>query len=73
VAKHTEPPTRITPQDLEDKFRALQGGLNDQVESKKTSIASVAAGAGVIVLVIMFLLGRRSGKKRSAVVEIRRI
>jgi hypothetical protein len=74
VAKRVEtPPTKITPQDLEDKFRALQGEIQGQVNDKKTSIATVAAGGGFVLLLIVFLLGRRSGKKRTAVVEIRRI
>lgn len=73
MAKQTQPPTKITPQDLEDKFRALQGEIQGQVTDRKTSIASVAAGGGFLLLVIIFLLGRRSGRKRTSVVEIRRI
>jgi hypothetical protein len=74
VAKRVEPvPAKISPQDLEDKFRALQGEIQGQVHDKKVSIASVAAGGGLVLLLIFFLLGRRSGKKRTAVVEIRRL
>ncbi len=74
MAKHTaEATTKITPQDLENKLRALQGDVQDKVEDKKSTIASAAAAGGVVLLVIFFLLGKRSGKKRSTVVEIRRI
>ncbi len=66
-------PDKITPQDLEDKFKALQGEIQGKVDEKKTSIATVAAGGGIVLLVIFFLLGRRSGRKRSAIVEIRRV
>lgn len=65
--------TKITPDDIEQKFRALQGDVQDRVDDKKTSIAAVAAGGGLVLLVIFFLLGKRAGKKASAVVEIRRI
>jgi hypothetical protein len=35
-------------------------------------VAAGAAGAGVVI-VLVYLLGRRSGKKRRTVVEVRRI
>lgn len=75
MAKQTTPvvPDKITPQDLEDKFKSLQDDLQGRVDDKKTSIASVAAGGGLVLLIIFFLLGRRSGRRRSAVVEIRRV
>jgi hypothetical protein len=66
-------PDKITPQDLEDKFKTLQGEIQGKVNEKKTSIATVAAGGGLVLLFVFFLLGRRSGKKRSAIVEIRRV
>jgi len=66
-------PSTITPQDLENKFRALQGDIHDRVESKKSTVATVAAGSGLVLMLIIFFLGKRSGRKRSAVVEIRRI
>jgi len=65
--------TKITPEDLERKFRALQGDVQEAVDDKKPALAGVAAGAGVVLLLIFFLLGKRAGKKRSAIVEIRRI
>ncbi len=75
MAKKTEPgvATKITPQDIENKLRALQGDVQDKVDDKKSTIASVAAGGGIVLLLIFFLLGKRSGKKRSTVVEIRRV
>ncbi len=65
--------TKITPQDIENKLKALQGDVQSKVEDKKSTIASVAAGGGIVLLLIFFLLGKRSGKKRSAIVEIRRV
>lgn len=75
MAKHTSRvvPDRITPQDLENKFTALQSDIQGRVDDKKTSIATVAAGSGMVLMIIFFLLGRRSGRRRSAVVEIRRV
>lgn len=73
MAKKTEPTTKITPQDIENKLKALQGDVQSKVDDKKSTIATTAAAGGVVLLLIFFLLGKRSGKKRSAVVEIRRI
>jgi hypothetical protein len=75
MAKKTQsvPATKITPQDIENKLRALQGDVQDTVEGKKSTIATTVAAGGVVLLLIFFLLGKRSGKKRSTVVEIRRI
>ncbi len=75
MAKKSAPDaaTKITPQDIENKLRALQGDVQGKVDEKKSTIATTAAAGGVVLLLIFFLLGKRSGKKRSAVVEIRRI
>jgi hypothetical protein len=75
MAKKTDTTTaaKITPQDLENKLKALQGDVQSKVDDKKSTIATTAAAGGMVLLLIFFLLGKRSGKKRSAVVEIRRI
>ena len=74
MTKNTAEATpKITPQDLENKFKALQGDVQGKVDDKKSTIATAATAGGVVLLMIFFLLGKRSGKKRSAIVEIRRI
>ena len=74
MAKTTTPATeKITPQQIENQLKTLQGEIHGRVDEKKTSIAAVAAGGAVVVMILFFLLGRRSGKKRTAVVEIRRV
>lgn len=65
--------TTITTKDLESKFRALQDGIQGKVEDRKQSLLATGAGIGTIVLLIVFLLGRRSGKKKTTLVEIRRV
>lgn len=69
----TNSTTKITPADLEQKFRSLQGEVRSAVDDTKPALAGLAAAGGILLLVLFFLLGRRSGKKRSAIVEIRRI
>jgi len=74
MTKNTAEATpKITPQDLENKFKALQGDVQGKVDDKKSTIATAAAAGSVVLVLIVFLLGKRAGRKRSTVVEIRRI
>jgi hypothetical protein len=64
---------RITRDDLEAKFRSLQDEVQGKVQDKKQNLVAAGAVVAVVVLLAMFLLGKRSGKKRTTFVEIRRI
>ena len=64
---------RITRDDLETRFRLLQENVQGRVEDKKKTLATVGMVGGVALLLIFFLLGVRRGKKKSTVVEIRRV
>jgi hypothetical protein len=63
---------RITRDDLESRFRALQDEVQGKVNDKKQTMTTIAIVAGVVFVLFVFLLGRRAGKKKSTVVEIRR-
>jgi len=64
---------RVTLDDIEAKLRDL-GGSATSAASKATAPAlGVAAGVGVLVVVAVYLLGRRRGRKEAPVLEIRRI
>lgn len=63
----------ISRDDIERKLRGLQGDVQEKVEDRKSAIVGIAVGVGVVLVVAFYLLGRRSGKRRSAVVEIRRV
>lgn len=65
--------TKITRDDLEAKLRQVVGEVDDRVEEARPRILTVAVVAVVAVAVVAYLFGRRSGKMRSAVVEIRRL
>ena len=64
---------RITRDDLEDKFRELEGEAREQVESARSTAITAGVIALVVLLLLTFLLGRRKGRQRSTVVEIRRV
>ncbi len=65
--------TKITRTDLESKFRAFQGDIQGKVDDKKQTLMAVGAGAGMFLMLVFFLLGRRSGMKKTTLVEIRRV
>ena len=67
----TEPQKKITRDDLEQKFKSLQDDIQGVTDRNKTSIATYAAIAGGVVVIIAYALGRRSGRKRRSVFEIR--
>ena len=59
--------------DIEKKLRELQGGVTDTRESATSTLITVGAVVAVGVIAVAFFLGRRKGKKRTTVVEVRRI
>jgi hypothetical protein len=64
---------RITRDQIEAKFRELTGEVSDEVESTRSQVITVGLAVGVAVVAMVFLIGRRNGRRRSAVVEVRRI
>lgn len=70
VHEHQEP---IRKADLEAKLRELQGGVEDTKESATSMLLTVGAVVAVGVIAIAFFAGRRKGKKRTTIVEVRRI
>lgn len=63
---------RITRDELENKFRALQADIQGRAADKKQSIVAAGSAIATVVVLIAYLLGRRSGRKRSGRVEFRR-
>jgi hypothetical protein len=65
--------TPIRRGDLEAKFRELQGEVDETRQAATTTLLTVGAVVAVGVVAVAFLLGRRKGKKRTTIVEVRRI
>lgn len=68
----TAPTGPITPGDIKQKLGDIQGEAVEQVESAKNQILAVGLVIAVLTLLAAFLLGRRGGKRSSAVIEVRR-
>lgn len=67
------PEKKITREDIEHKLRELQGEVDEGVESAKPVGLAAAIGLVVIAVLLAYIVGRRKGKKRQMVLEIRRI
>jgi hypothetical protein len=64
---------RITPEDIRSKLGEIQGEATQQVEGARSQLLAVGAGVGLLLLIAAFLLGRRGGKRSSAIIEVRRV
>lgn len=65
--------TKITPADIEAKLRNVQGQVDSVKEDSKKKMGLVGGGLAVVLLLVIYLIGRNAGKKKSTVLEIRRL
>jgi len=73
MAPDDGPPRRITRGTIETKLRELRGDVEATTEAAKPVALAAGMALAVVVLGAAYLLGRRRGRKRSAIVEIRRV
>ena len=66
----TEP--RITRDDLESKFRALQADIQGRATDKKQSIVAIGSAAVTVVVLLAYFFGKRRGRRRASSIEFRR-
>jgi hypothetical protein len=63
---------RITPDDIRAKLGDIQGEAREQVDEAKSQLVAIGAGVALVLLILAFMLGRRGGRRSSAVIEVRR-
>ena len=66
-------PSKITPADIEAKFRDVQGQVDSVKDDSKKKLTLIGGGLTVLLLLAIYLIGRNAGKKKSTVLEIRRL
>jgi len=66
------PDTKISRDDIEIKLREIQGEIDETAESAKGIAVAVGAAVAVTVIVVIFLLGKKRGKRKTTIVEVRR-
>jgi hypothetical protein len=65
--------TAITRDDIERKLRDMSGDIDERVEAARPKLITGAIGGVLLLVLIAYLLGRRGGRARSAIVEIRKV
>ena len=63
----------ITRDDIEAKLRDIQGSTSVGADAARGAGMSAAIVGLLLAIVVAYLLGRRRGKRRRTVVEIRRV
>jgi len=65
--------TTVTRGDIEAKLQEIRGVTDSTADAAQQTVKPLLIAGGAVVLVAVFLLGRRAGRKRSTIVEVRRI
>jgi hypothetical protein len=64
---------RIDRDDIEAKLREIRGEVDAVGESSRTVALAAGAAVAVTVIALAYVLGKRKGKKKTTVVEVRRV
>ena len=64
---------RITRDALEDALRDLQADIDRDTQPLLVKVAYGAAAAAGVLIGLAYLIGRRAGRLRRTVVEVRRV
>jgi hypothetical protein len=67
------PDRKITKDEIEAKLQELKGEVDERTEAAKVPVVAVAVGVVFVAIAAAYLLGRRKGRRRQTVLEIRRI
>ena len=63
----------VTRADIEAKLRQIRDTMEPVGEQAKASVMAIAPVAVAVIVLAAYLVGVRRGRKRRAVIEIRRI
>ena len=63
----------VSRDDIEAKLRELRGEVDAVGESSRSVVGVVVVGVVVVVLAATYFLGRRKGRRKTTVVEVRRV
>jgi hypothetical protein len=67
------PDQTVTRDDIEAKLRQIKGEVDTTADSAKSYLVIAGVAGMVVVIGLAYLMGRRKGKKKTTVVEIRRV
>jgi hypothetical protein len=64
---------KITRDQIEAKFRDMTGGVTEEVEGVRSRALAIGLAVVVVSVALVYLAGRRRGRRKSTIVEVRRI
>ena len=64
---------RVTRDDLERKLREIKGEVDTTASAAKPVGLAVGVAVAIAVVGIAYVFGRRSAKKKTTLVEVRRV
>jgi len=64
---------KITRDQIEAKLREVTNGVVGDVEEVRSHALAVGLGVALVGVAVVFLIGRRMGRRKSTIVEVRRI
>lgn len=70
--KGSGPGGTITPADIRAGAEELAGGVEHDIQATRPVMTYAAVAGGVLLVLAAYSLGRRSGRRKSTIVEIRR-
>jgi hypothetical protein len=63
---------KITREDIKSKLSEIQGDATETVENARMRLIGVAVAAGAVVVIAAFVIGRRGGRRKSTIIELKR-
>jgi hypothetical protein len=66
-------PSKVTRDDIEAKLRELRGEVDERADAARLPTIAIAVAIGVATVAAAYWIGRRKGRRRQTVLEIRRI
>lgn len=63
----------ITRDDIEARLREMNGEVSTEVYAARSKATTIGIALAVGVIAIAFLAGRRRGRSKSTVIEVRRL
>ena len=64
---------KITRDQIEAKLREVTAGVTGDVEEVRSQALAIGLGIALVGVAVVFLIGRRMGRRKSTIVEVRRI
>jgi hypothetical protein len=65
--------TSVSRDELESTLSSFQSSLRGQIEDRRQTILAAGVAISIGLAVVAYLLGRRSGRRKSAIIDIRRL